>query len=65
MVLGNNCQIQGVLLILIIVLQGSTEFAVGAGGGCLSIFFLSTMVSRFYLSLSLFGKWLDQDRNTL
>ena len=34
-----NFQCRGVLLIWIIVGQGPTVFAVGAGGGCLDIFF--------------------------
>ena len=39
-----NFQCRGVLLIWIIVGQGSTALAVGAGGGCLDIF---SLVCRF------------------
>ena len=39
-----NCQCRGILLIWIIVGQGSTAFAIGAGGGCLDIF---TLVYHF------------------
>ena len=46
-----NFQCRGVLLICIIVGQGSTALAVGAGGGCLDIFSLS-VVSLFFLPLS-------------
>ena len=47
-----NFQCQGVLLIWIIVGQGPTALAVGAGGGCLDIFFLSSIISLFFLPLS-------------
>ena len=46
-----NFQCRGVLLIWIIVGQGPTALAVGAGGGCLDIF-LSSIVSLFFLPLS-------------
>ena len=46
-----NFQCRGVLLIWIIVGQGPTELAVGAGGGCLDIF---SLVCHFsFLSPSL------------
>ena len=32
--------------------QGLTVLAVGAGGGCWNIFFLSSITSRFFLPLS-------------
>ena len=47
-----NFQSRGVLLILIIVGQGPTALAVGAGEGCLDIFFLSSIISLFLLPLS-------------
>ena len=47
-----NFQCQGVLLIWIIVGQGPTALAVGAGGGCLDIFSLAYHFS-FSFSLSL------------
>ena len=47
-----NFQCRGVLLILIIVGQGPTALAVGAGGGCLDIFF-SRLSFLFSFSLSL------------
>ena len=47
-----NFQCMGVLLILIVVGQGPTALAVGAGGGCLDIY-LSSIISFFSLSLSL------------
>ena len=46
-----NFQCRGVLLIWIRVEQGPTVLAVGAGGGCLDIFF-SSIVSLFFLPLS-------------
>ena len=48
----------GVLLIWIIVGQGSTALAVGAGGGCLDIF-VSSIISLFLLPL--FGRRPDID----
>ena len=39
---------------LLIVWQGPTALAVGAGGGCLDIC-LSSVISIFFLSLS--GRW--------
>ena len=48
----DNLQCRGVLLIWIIVWQGPTELAVGAGGGCLDIFFSRlSFLSAFSLSL--------------
>ena len=49
-----NFQCRGVLLIWIIVGQGPTALVVGAGGGCLDI---------FYLTLS--GRRPDIDCNTV
>ena len=46
-----NFQYQGVLLIWIIVGQGFTVLAVGAGGVCLDIFFLSSVISLIFLPL--------------
>ena len=43
---------QGVLLIWIRVGQGPTALAVGTGGGCLDIFFISSIISVFFLPLS-------------
>ena len=47
-----NFQCRGVLLIWIRVGQGPTALAVGAGGGCLDIFF-SRLSFLFSISLSL------------
>ena len=47
-----NFQCRGVLLISIIVGQGPIALAVGAGGGCLDIFLLSSISSLFFLPLS-------------
>ena len=47
-----NFQCQGVLLIRIVVGQGPAALAVGAGGGCLDIFF-SRLSFLFSFSLSL------------
>ena len=47
-----NSQCRGVLLIRIREGQGPTALAVGAGGGCLDIFFFSSIVSLFFLPLS-------------
>ena len=44
--------VPGVLRIWIIVGQGPTVLAAGAGGGCLDIF-LSSITSLFFLPLSL------------
>ena len=44
-----NVQCWGVLLIWMIVGQGPTALAVGAGGGCLNIFLSS--ISFFFLPL--------------
>ena len=46
-----NFQCRGVLLIRMIVGQGPIALAVGAGGGCLDIFF-SSILSLFFLPLS-------------
>ena len=43
---------RGVLLNWIIVGQGPTALAVGAGGGCLVIFFSHLIISLFFLPLS-------------
>ena len=53
----------GVLLILIIVGQGTIALAVGAGGGLFRRFFLSSIISLFLLLLS--GRRPDIDRNTV
>ena len=50
-----NSQCRGVLLIWIIVGQGPTALVVGAGGGCLDIFF-SHLSFLFFFSLSLWEK---------
>ena len=55
-----NFQCRGVLLIWIMVGQGPTVLAVGAGGGCLDIF---SLVYQFFLPL--FGRRPDIDRNTV
>ena len=47
-----NFQCRGVLLIWIIVGQRPAALAVGAGGGCLDIFFFSSIISLFFLLLS-------------
>ena len=47
-----NFRCRGVLLIWIIVGQGPTALAAGAGGGCLDIF-LSSIISLFFLAFSL------------
>ena len=44
--------VRGVLLIWIIVGQGPTVLAVGAGGGCLDLFFLFATISLFFFPLS-------------
>ena len=46
-----NLQCRGVLLIWIMVGQGPIALAVGAGGGCLVIFF-SSIISLFFLPIS-------------
>ena len=46
-----NFQCRGVLPIWIIVGHGPIALAVGAGGGCLDIFF-SSIISHFFLPLS-------------
>ena len=53
-----NFQCRGVLLILIIVGQGPTALAVGAGGGCLVIF---SLVYHFSFFLPLSGRRPDID----
>ena len=47
-----NFQCRGVLSIWIIIGQGPTVLAVGAGGSCLD-FFLSSIISLFFLPLFL------------
>ena len=54
-----NFQCRGVLLVWMIVGQGPIALAVGAGGGCVWTFFLSSIFSLFFLPL--FGKRLDID----
>ena len=54
-----NFQCRGVLLVWMIVGQGPIALAVGAGGGCLDIFFLSSIVSLLFLPP--FGRRLDID----
>ena len=44
-----NFQCRGVLLIWIILGQGSIALAVGAGVSCLDIFFLSSIFFLFFL----------------
>ena len=46
-----NFQYRGVLIILLIVGQGPTALAVGAGGGCLDIFTLNYLFSPLSPSL--------------
>ena len=58
-----NFQCRGILLIWIIVERGPTALAVGVGGGCLDFFFLSSIISLFFLLLS--GRRSDKDRNTV
>ena len=57
MVLG-KLPVPGRPTIWMIVGQGPTAFAVGAGGGCLDIF---TLIYLFLLFLPLFGRRLDID----
>ena len=52
-----------VLLVWMIVGQGPIALAVGAGGGCLDIFFPSSIFSLFVLPL--FGRRPDIDGNTV
>ena len=47
-----NFQSRSVPLICITVRQGPTALAVGAGGSCLDIFFLSSAISLFFVPLS-------------
>ena len=54
---GGNFQCWKILLIWIIVRQGPFNLAIGAGGGCLEIFFLSPIISLFFLLLN--GDQLD------
>ena len=56
-----NFQCQGVLLHWVIV--GPTALAIGAGGGCLNIFYSRLPFLFFFLSLS--GRRLDIDLNTV
>ena len=47
-----NFQCRGILLVLIIVGQGPTALTIGAGGGCLDIFFSHlSFLSSFSFSL--------------
>ena len=55
---GVNFQCRGVLLVWMIVGQGSIALGVGAGGGCLD-FFPSSIFSLFFLPL--FGRRPDID----
>ena len=57
-----NFQCRGALLIWIIVGQGPTTLAVGAGGGCLDIF---TVIYPSLLCLPVFGRPHDIDWNTV
>ena len=52
-----NLQFQGILLIWIRVEQGFSGLAVGAGGGSSYVFFLSSVISLFFL----FGRWPSRD----
>ena len=54
-----NFQCRGVLLIWIRVGQGPTALAVGAGGGCLDIFY--SRLSFLFLFLPFFGRRHDID----
>ena len=58
-----NFQCRGALLIWETVGQGPTALAVGAGGGCLDIFFHSSVISLSFLPLS--GRRPDIDWNTV
>ena len=58
-----NFQCRGVLLIWILVGQGPTSVAVGAGGGVVWTFFLSSVISLFTLPLS--GRRSDIDWNAV
>ena len=53
-----NLQCRGVLLVWMIVGQGSIALAIGAGRGCLDIFSLN-FISLFFLPL--FGRRPDID----
>ena len=57
MVLG-KLPVPGRHTVLITVGQGPTALAVGAGGGCLDIFFSHL---SFLFFLPLFGRWPDVD----
>ena len=46
-----NFQCRGILLIWVIVGQGPIALAVGAGGGCLDVFFISSIISLLSPSL--------------
>ena len=54
--MGNFCY-RGVLQIWIMVGQGLTVLAVGAGGDCSDIFFLSPIIAFFLFPLSGMGGW--------
>ena len=51
-------QYQVVLLVWIMVEQGHTVLAVGAGGGSSDIFFLSPIICHFPLPLSGVDGWM-------
>ena len=51
-------QCQVVLLVWIMVEQGHTVLAVGAGGGSSDIFFLSPIIFHFLLPLSGVDGWM-------
>ena len=56
--MGNFC-CRGVLQIWIIIGQGLTVLAVGAGGDCSVIFFRSPIISFFCLPLSGMDGWVS------
>ena len=58
MVVG-ELTVQGVLLIWVTVGQGPIALAVGVDEGCLDCFFVSSIISLFFLPL--FGGRLDID----
>ena len=55
--MGNFC-CRGVLQVWIMVGQGPTVLAVGAGGDCSVIFFLMPIFSFFFLPLSGIDRWV-------
>ena len=56
----DNFQCRGILLILITIGQGLSVLAVGAGGGCLDIFFSRLLFLFYFLSTVL---WETADRD--